>query len=288
MPDVIQRTQREAQQQEGCQCNSRSSLPDRDTPVQNKQQDQDQYRHSAVGIQPDLRVRDIDRFDACKMSHHHVQEAVIELQFPGELIALHGFRYRQSPVRGQQHHRTDPSAQQRIPAKPEHPGHKPNRSASPCNDQAYKEIKHRKDAEHETDVIIAPDPIAQSQAVQASPGGVGQPSVASDPADLLDPAADQGKHRNRIQPHQVEIVADHEIAEGKHGSECHRQRERSGIAVMHIPGESPPAQSDLQQDHQIHEITHICLRHQHDQEIERAGQIVGIGRPEVVPETCRK
>ena len=169
MPDVIQRTQREAQQKEGCQCDSRSSLPDRDTPVQNKQQYQDQYRHSAVGIQPDLRVRDIDRFDACKMSHHHVQEAVIELQFPGELIALHGFRYCQSPVRGQQHHRTDPSAKQRIPTKPDYTGYKPYRPASTCDDQADQKIKHREDAEHEADIIIAPDPVAQSQTVHAPP-----------------------------------------------------------------------------------------------------------------------
>ena len=55
----------------------------------------------------------------------------------------------------------------------------------------------------------------------------------------------QRKHRHAVQPHQVEIVADHEIAQGKHDAEYNRQILPVLITFVQIPGKASAAQCDL-------------------------------------------
>ena len=144
------------------------------------------------------------------------------------------------------------------------------------------------DAQHKSDVVVAPDPACKGNAVQPPVRVAAQAPVPADPADPLDSAADQRKHCDRIEPHQVKVVADYKTAQCEHAAKRGRKCHRSGIALVYIPGKCPPAQPYLQKDHQIHEITDIRLRYQGDQEVERACQIICVRRPEIVAQAGRE
>ena len=168
VPDVVEGLHAEAQKQKSGQGNSCDPLPDRDPAIQRKQQHQDQDAHPAVGVQPDLGIRDIDRLDRGEMRQHHIQEAVKGLKGQRKMVALHRLGARERAVGRQQHQRPASAGNHGKPRKAHDPGHKPPYAAPPVSNKADNKIKDRKDTQHESDVIIAPDPGAQRDAVQPS------------------------------------------------------------------------------------------------------------------------
>ena len=108
------------------------------------------------------------------------------------------------------------------------------------------------------------------------------------PFKILDPHHHKRQHGNAVQPHQVEIVSDDKAAKRKHQREHKRHVSLAFALRTEIPGRGKTAKSDLDHDQKCHRIHHISLREKHNQEIQRARQIIGIRCPEIKAQSSSK
>ena len=222
------------------------------------------------------------------MREAEFHEVCVELDDLRKGIRLHGFRGLQRPVGRQKDDAAHAARKDGIPEETQNTAQKQNRLHSSGVHKADKHIQYRKQTEHEPDVIVAPERHKQRCPIQAPVGASAHTAAVPNAEDLLDALHNQRKHRDGVQPHDIEIVPDHEERNRIHRPERRCKKPRLRISAVQIPGHGSAAECDLHQDQVVHEVADIRCRDKANQEIQRACQIIGIGCPEVIPQPCRK
>ena len=174
----------------------------------------------------------------------------------GRLHALHG---------GDQEHRSNPHANYGADADAQEPAQE-ILPALPAGYTEYDKAQQDKDAAEIGNVIIAPQGQGQGADVEAE---------FPLPQEADRPGHQQRQQGKGIQPHTVPVVAAHPGAEGVHQR---KKRQRNVVFPVNDAQEQAKKQAgqrNLQNRQQGKEFPQPGRRHQHRQQIQRAGQIIG-------------
>ena len=289
VPGIVQGAENEAKQQKNQEQQIEDLLPEPDLPAAEIVDCQDRRAEAAVDIGKaghfgDLRHRQgigqnltgggdhtgdsllqqhgedaLSLGDATGGTLGDIQAQKIELLGShgiGGLHALHG---------GDQEHGGDPHADHRADTDAQEPAQE-ILPALPAGQAENDKAQQDKDAAEIGNVIIAPQGQGQCADVEAE---------FPLPQEADCPSHQQRQQGEGIQPHAVPVVAAHPGAEG-----VHQRKKRQGNVVFPIDNtqkqaEKQAGQRDLQNRQQGEKLPQPGCRHQHRQQIQRAGQIIG-------------
>ena len=103
---------------------------------------------------------------------------------------------------------------------------------------------------------------------------------------VLQPEEDQRRGGDRVQPHEVILVAQEIVGQCVQGSERGCRRNSSMIPAAEIPCHDSARKAELQHGDPCHEVADVRLRDQRSQQIQRRGGVVGDCAPEIIAESA--
>ncbi len=292
VPEVVQRTEQEAQHEEGQQEQAHELFAQANAPVEEIQHAQDRHAQAAEDVRQPLHAR--DRRAGQKLREHlpgrreHSGQRLVFQQAPeaagcGEVAVsalgdVHGKRPDLDaaggirPLHGQQHrqqqrrrhadaeHRAERDAHEALAEVP---------AALPVDEAIGKEKQRHEQAAHIADVIVAPDCQRQRQHIQAEAAVAQQHDRRGN---------QKRQQRKGIEPDDVPIIAARPRAQRVAQREDGHAQVASAEDRLQKIGKKQPGKGQLHDRHQREILAQDAQRHECREQIERACQIIGIER----------